>query len=117
MKDADTAAAKASPQDCEKMDSNQICAFLDRLLESAPMSSTAIEAMRMVGERRGWGGQAWVKRAGERDALQFPSFSGSWDRMLAPVLFSFSHLTRQYKLGESGNTEIRFRWQVSVCLE
>lgn len=64
------AAAKASPQDCEKMDSNQICAFLDRLLEAAPMSSTAIEAMRMVGEKRDEIGRAWMKRTGQRAALQ-----------------------------------------------
>lgn len=64
MTDDDAAAAKASMKDLEKMDSNQICAFLDRLLQSAPLLSKTIVAMRGVG------GSGWhVAGAG-----------GCWDR-------------------------------------
>ena len=49
LSDADAAAAKASKADLAELNSKQICAFLDDLMQAPPLPQTAITALASVG--------------------------------------------------------------------
>lgn len=53
LTDGEAAAAKASPKDLEGMKSNQICAFLDKLLQGAPLLVMHLMAMNDVSNAGG----------------------------------------------------------------